>query len=478
MLVENNHALIHGVRLLYTECGENEPAKTLLNESHLKDFALFLRYQIANEEKLESWMKANVALHRMFEKEKSPAKFNKNNPSYPSRRNWNAMYEITTPTDEEKRYIDLRDCLTEMCKEYYPSCSLSLASRYSRNRQSRAYRSEFSEQYFFIVHPSNLNNVTPEAAKDLNEIIGKLDSVKEGSLNKHGYHINDGYICIKLENNHAQLDKLLSNYVHEINKNNYIPPKMEPVYLYIKDADINQNKYNTMCLVRNLLMYRHRLITWLEKDFDNDTMASIAWYRRSAKLLTAQKTDSHMDNDDLRAVQCVLHKESLSDELYLLLLHQYTNIKIALMFRRMLECEALQKPHPFWELYPDSRIEEHGNRCLTSLYDVFSTIKDEGVHSCVLWLKVMLDAVDIYIDGTHITQENFQAYVSKYEFLEFSIAGKSRWYCLERFASIVLDFLFSAMKHGADWNLDSHENVESRNYIDGHLERYKYYIER
>ncbi|MCL2501216.1 MAG: hypothetical protein FWE90_12910 [Defluviitaleaceae bacterium] len=469
MLLENNSALIHGVQILYNEYVDSVPQIFINIDTHLHDFEYFLKIQMGEDKsKIKDWFTANVNLFKTLKKEKSPSEESKK--------------YVSVVKIGEKRYLNLCSHLTNVCKVYYHDAVLSLASHHGNNGQNYSYRSEFDERYFFVVPPSNLENETYNSIKELNNTLGIFDKIKNNTLNEQGYFIDDKHICIKLENNHAELLESIKNHEHDVNGRVHIPPNMQPVYLYITSVEISGDRYKALCLVRNLLMYRHHLIDFLEKDFNNNTMSTIAWYRRSSSLLAAQKADSHMDNDDLHAVRRALQKNRWTDDLLILLFHQNANIHIARMFRRMIECEVMQKPNLSLDFYPENRMERYDTASLTSLLDVFGEVEylSESIktYSGAQWVKTMLGAIDIYVGNDLINLANFQDITSKYQFLDFTLGTREiRWYCAERFGAFLLDFLFSAMKHGVKWATGKNKRLEAMNYDDGPAERYRYYLE-
>jgi hypothetical protein len=268
---------------------------------------------------------------------------------------------------------------------------------------------------------------------------------------------------------------------------------MRSVYIYIEEQEnfvFSHDEYKILCLVRNILMYRHMLITWLEKDFNNDTMASIAELRHSTVLLSASRIDGHTDDDDLRAAGIMLKENKVEDEdLYLLFVHQHVNVNIAQMYRKMLECDIQQKLLDDEKFYPDTAYSSI-EKPVKSLWNLIYINKGDGSPQYMPWMKILLKAMNIQVQEKILPTEikNYVTPTEEFDFLLFDhyIDDEDSMimngYNAEYLEYILLDFLFSAMKYGIDWSSYITENGNDASFSikynnQGPILRYKFYVE-
>ncbi|MBQ8983580.1 MAG: hypothetical protein IJ079_08325 [Lachnospiraceae bacterium] len=132
------------------------------------------------------------------------------------------------------------------------------------------------------------------------------------SLNENGFYLMnseskcDEYdIFIKLDNNYEALKK----YDHDIRQDG-VHQKIEPIYIYIS-CNIRRN--HALNLTRMILMFRQKLIEWLEKDFNNEAIAVLSQQKHLARLLSTDKMGDHAENDFVQCQQRLLMTATLKD---------------------------------------------------------------------------------------------------------------------------------------------------------------------
>jgi hypothetical protein len=248
-------------------------------------------------------------------------------------------------------------------------------------------------------------------------------------------------------------------------------------------------------------------------------------------LLTAQKAGAHMRDEDVKSLQLILSREPFPDDVlgivgidgieaseyeeqkrlrgnhkqntYLQLLYQYVNIIVARVYRSMIEWAMLGNEIPGGDLYRLPSSHDNSEVCdslnytqkLTTLYDLFYSVRDSHIYtvqltndkmqqldisgvSRKLWWEMILNAVDVYIDGVLITDEKiFKERASDYKFIDFEVKEQTNrlGYCSEHFACFLFDFFFSAMKHAV--NLDDRNSLhyDEDGYADDPLYKYTFY---
>jgi hypothetical protein len=291
---------------------------------------------------------------------------------------------------------------------------------------------------------------------------------------------------------------------------------IQPVYIFIEHPLINTDRYKKLRMVRNFLMYRHLLTAWVEKDFTNDTMSTIAWQGRVARLLTADKAGHHANDDDLNALKDSISllpwpegvgrdanvcpatyiddfklqynlRNERKENMYLHLLHQYVNVRIARMYRAMLECAMLYTPIPKADLYFNDE------RKAVTLADLFPAVKtgDEAEISLLdgrteklnltgssrrQWLAMVLRAMEISIEKQMTTADNFEGLTRSYK---FATSTEGMGYSAEHMACLLMDFFFSAMKHSTAWEREGFpaKGVNPGDYGTNPVYRFNYYAQ-
>lgn len=105
------------------------------------------------------------------------------------------------------------------------------------------------------------------------------------------------FIIIKLENNYDK-EPSCERQLRKIEIQ-----KIEPIYIYIPCAMCRQQ---ALGLTRKILMFRRKLIEWLETDFNNNAIAVLSRQQYLAKVLSTDKMGDHAENDFVDCQQKLL----------------------------------------------------------------------------------------------------------------------------------------------------------------------------
>lgn len=132
----------------------------------------------------------------------------------------------------------------------------------------------------------------------------KKDEIAISFLNENGFYLlqqDDSEkrvnIIIKLENNYdAVMSSKKKSQKIEIQK-------IEPIYIYVPCAMCRQQ---ALGLTRKILMFRKKLIEWLETDFNNNAIAVLSRQQYLAKVLSTDKMGDHAENDFVECQEMLL----------------------------------------------------------------------------------------------------------------------------------------------------------------------------
>ena len=327
-------------------------------------------------------------------------------------------------------------------------------------------------------------------------------------LLENGYYLlqqNDSEervnIIIKLENNYAALMKP-ENRVKKIEIQ-----KIEPIYIFIPCSMCRQQ---ALGLMRKILMFRRKLIEWLEMDFNNNAIAILSRQRYLAKVLSTDKMGDHAENDFVECQEKLLlatdqrefeeekrlgnwentvSEEGMTENAYEVpdnaqpplfgklvaarewfFLRSYVNSRISRLFRTMVrtdnefEGEGLIDVERYYAYDSQSVMR----RPARDLYTVFFTpIKIGFIRK--KYLRQMMDVItftiegvpDYQIDGEEkpnaSVEERLQNVAHQLKdfcciSLYFEKRNKQCAYLAEYLTVILLDCFVSGLKAGAVWN--------------------------
>ncbi len=306
-------------------------------------------------------------------------------------------------------------------------------------------------------------------------------------------------IIIMLNNNY---DDLVNNPIHTRELEPTIS-KIEPVYIYIP---CGLQRQKALGLTRKILMFRRKLIEWLEKDFNNNAIAVLSQQQHIAKLLSTDKMGDHAENDFVECQQKLLlatneiefdtelkngNWEYAVDEmgqrkdLYELcgneepplyghlidnrewfFLRSYVNSRISRLFRTMVRTENELEESEIIDV--ENYYARNGQSILMRpVYDLqtvfFTPIKVGYIRKN--YLEQMMKVITFRIDGKMDYGENDKAKIGEHlqnlsqQFSAFQCIdlrstknGERYAYLSEYLAVILLDCFISGLKAGDVWN--------------------------
>lgn len=227
------------------------------------------------------------------------------------------------------------------------------------------------------------------------------------------------------------------------------------VFLYISIADdieTNKKELTLRLILRDVLMYRNRILRFLERDFAGEIYANYAHTIGERNILSHEKAHSHNTTADDAISLEIFQGEKIfgkeSDYAILkkttaaewLLLRNYTNGQIAKIFNRSFhdrteDVYSLNSPM----LYIPNDSINYSNSLFKQKLDVFSrlNLKNENWGASDDRFKLLNQIIDIQYDET-LNDAVF-------------IQGNNRqFYNLEYFKCILIDIMFSAIKFESD----------------------------
>ena len=228
--------------------------------------------------------------------------------------------------------------------------------------------------------------------------------------------------------------------------------KLARVFLYVSIPNIDNADRMALVLrliLREILMYRNKILRFLEKDFAGEIYASYAHTIGEKNILSHEKAHSHNTTADdeisleiFRGIKSfekdgdyeVLSREKAAEWL---LLRNYTNGQVAKIFNRSFHDvkdggQLINSPM----LYIPRDSYNHGNKVLKHKLDYFSSInlKNENKNMEDGRFKLLNEIIDIQYDDSLNEAEFIQGY-------------EGQFYNLEYFKCILIDMMISAIKY-------------------------------
>ena len=204
----------------------------------------------------------------------------------------------STLSEGEKRYVRLGEKITEIVNSIAESGSVIL---FGENKDKESVIDKYLKlSNYFILYPESM---AKELAHDKTENTKRLEDnwafVKKQEeymeeLDHNGFFLfedkrkngkTNTSIFIKLNNNYSQLKREEIGDDHQ---------KIEPIYIFVSCSSDNQNALH---LIRCILMFRQKLVEWLERDFNNNTIAELLKQKHWARLLSMDKMGDHAEMD-------------------------------------------------------------------------------------------------------------------------------------------------------------------------------------
>lgn len=359
-------------------------------------------------------------------------------------------------------------------------------------------------------------SVFKEVSKKDREILHHLDYdgfyLAQADVMEKKYHI-----IIKLDNNYREMSGDKNKTKPSKNFGQTHKQKIEAVYFYIP---CGLDRQRALMLTRELLMFRCKLIAWLERDFNNDAIAVLFQQRRLAEILAADKVGDHSENDFIDCMQQLLTStkglkqagpiEEASNELgqtnsemyrkdttgfmedmsaedgslidyaqedYSLsidsaewhLLSAYVNSRIARMYRTLVreeeDTESLANKN-MEDLYSQGfqQLWKYPTDQLDAM--LFTALKP--FYSRQPYISLLMNTICFTVDGVPDTRdnpnasipermENFRRLLNGYRCCQFKREDRAYAFASEYMAVIFLDCWLSGVKAGEVWNTSSWE---------------------
>ena len=415
------------------------------------------------------------------------------------------------------RYESLgEDLKNVVCSE--AGCDKSIVL-FGKNAESLTPASKYLKlSDYFTLFPSNLQKKDGRAPNQDQAVFEeqwwqvKNNSDIQVDLERNGFSLmmesgeTDKFnIIIKLDNNFDDLTEALSGQLARFaaRRQSISIQKIDPVFIYIPCA---LPRLKALCLTRKILMFRGKLVEWLEKDFNNNAIAVLSQQQYIAKLLSTDKMGDHAENDFVECQQQLLLATDQTDfeeewnsgnwkyaasssgqreDVYDLLenaksplqnhlnkaqdwffLRSYVNSRIARLFRTMvrtaneIEDGAVIDAESYYARADQSVL-------MRPVYDLgtvfFTPVKPGYIRKN--YLKKMLDVVTFEVEEKKDYGNNLSANISARmqalsleldNFICISLwstkTGREYAYLSEYLAAILLDCFVSAIKAGKVWN--------------------------
>ena len=236
-----------------------------------------------------------------------------------------------------------------------------------------------------------------------------------------------------------------------VNTEVYMQKNIAKVFLYIsikEKDDKNQNEFYMRLILRDVLMYRNRILRFLQKDFSGDIFAKYARTVGEKNILSHEKAKSHNTTaDDGISVDILVETNDFFKRKYReldsseikewILLRNYTNGQIAKMFNRGFHensdsNEKLKVP----SLYISRECEKDKDNLFEQKLDNFAKLgivqtKTNTLDKRFEMIKQVIDikCADDVVDA------------------EFIQGKDGRYYNLEYFKCLIIDICISAIKY-------------------------------
>ena len=166
---------------------------------------------------------------------------------------------------------------------------------------------------YFVLYPANFDGINQGKENVLQESFEnnwkqiQNDDICTTALNNNGFFLfrdnekdEKHGVVIQLDNNYDYLQEKLQN--ERFHQDTTIT-KIDSIYIYIPCI---LHRKQILELTRKILMFRRKLVEWLENDFNNNAIAVLSKQQQLAKLLSTDKMGDHADNDFVDCQQNLL----------------------------------------------------------------------------------------------------------------------------------------------------------------------------
>ena len=221
--------------------------------------------------------------------------------------------KIDGNSDVTNRYMRLGERIQQILKdETEVSRRVVLFGKSEQNRNSGAMEYLHLSDYF-ILYPERFAYINErEKSEDQIEFEKRWGEVQDNLSQSNGLDA-DGFwlfesgrgderygVIIKLDNNLDYLKE--SSYIKRM-KIEIGLTKIEPIYIYVP---CSMKRQQALGFVRKILMFRSKLIGWLENDFNNNAIADLSKQQYLSRLLSTDKMGDHAENDFIETLARLL----------------------------------------------------------------------------------------------------------------------------------------------------------------------------
>lgn len=345
---------------------------------------------------------------------------------------------------------------------------------------------------YYRIAPTDHQLTAQDQLRDLST---KLKDAKNLAENGYGLLKNsDGKtfdIILVLDNNY---EALKNEFMFESGLQ-----KISSVYIYLP---CTLDRQRALMLIRKVLMFRRKLISLIERDFNNNAVAAMMQQQQLAQLLAQDKVGDHAASDFVESLQMLLMAESQDDvekvdwrfavdadgcsqEVYepirgkpwrallgdytqdareWFLLRAYINSRIGRMFRSMARSDSSLTEPEIISYY--AREGKSGFMCpANNLKDVFFTPVEPG-YIRKNYFRQLMETNCFYVNeqpdfgdnpDASIDErlENLSDLLRDYKCINLTKNKKHYAYLSEYLAIILLDSFVSALKASDFWRRES-----------------------
>lgn len=278
----------------------------------------------------------------------------------------------------------------------------------------------------------------------LKDIRGQRSLLERDGYILHDSGEDDSYFILFFDNPEIEQGEFLGRSLRKIAR----------VFLYMSIKNNNDNKFSCgiRYIMRDIVMYRNRLLRILEQDFYGDTFNNYARIGEERNVLIHEKSASHSaSTDDEISVELFVRKDTNNiyhnldnaQKAYWLLIRNSTNNQIAKLFSRSFENKIEGEIPPLYltaEMTNEINLFSHQ---LTCFDDLGITEGGKKTDNRFVWIRKIVD-MDIELEGD----------------VEFISNNKGEMYNLEYFKCIFIDILLSAIKFQSDYRDDFLMRIE------------------
>lgn len=278
LLIENNRPLYQGVReislfLSSTDGANSATSDDVDRESRIKNY-------------MKSYQMQNLSSYLSFD---CPASDSSEENGIKQLDQLSNLYRLL---DEEKgdvqwRYNTMRNIIMEIARL---ETNQEVTEVYIFGEQTITKNEYLPLPPYYAISPQDIDiDLVAEQACVEDEMVGEMLSLDGYYIVQNGVNYS---VLIKLDSNYSALTKLFENKA--IIKPEKALQKIEPIYIYIDCRA--RTRLSALLLVRKILMFRCKLITWLETDFNNKAIAELSMQRHWASILSTDKVGDHQDS--------------------------------------------------------------------------------------------------------------------------------------------------------------------------------------